>query len=229
MSRVLSQLFSGLGHGTACCQAWSLPCPTSCLAALVIVAASLSFTGCAMDTYAGRGATMGSLSGAALGAAIGEHNDAPLLGAAVGALAGGAVGNGIGSGIDRDVSQREYMAQQASLANVNSVFNEVVQMSQQGVGEEIIVNHIRTRGVPRPPNGNEIVMLKQQGVSDRVITAMQSSVAPASYQAQPSRVVVETVPYWGPPPAYYYHPRPHHYHYHGHRRGGVSWGVSFCD
>ena len=197
------------------------------LLAGAMVLVSVFQVGCAMDTYGGRGAALGGLSGAAVGAAIGDHSNNALLGSAVGALAGATVGSAVGNQVDADVQQARFEATQMTQQNMSATLNQVVGMSQQGVSNEVIVNQIRTQGVPRPITSNEVIQLKQQGVSDQVIAALQMSspVQPVSYAAQ-SPVIVEEIHHWGPPVVY----RPYRRGYScapPHHRGGLSWGFSY--
>lgn len=208
------------------------PLPAARRAVLLAVAAAVcgaflsQFSGCAMQSYTDRGAAVGSLTGAAMGAAIGENNDAPLLGTAIGALAGAAVGGAVGSGIDADVAQVKYEQQQQVQVGMNDLLNSVATMSQQGVSEQVITNHVRSTGVPRPPTANEIINLKNSGVSDSVIASLQTSVAPVAVRG-PTPVIVEEVHHWGPPPVVYrpvprrYCPPPYP------ARRGLSWGFSY--
>jgi hypothetical protein len=111
--------------------------------------------------------------------------------------------------------------------------DDVVMMSQAGVAEELIVNHIRAHGMVHPPGTQDLITLNSQGVSTNVIKAMQEP--PPAPRTQtvvverpaPRPVIVEEYHY-GPgyyaPPIYHHHaysPRP--------RRSGVSWGMSFSN
>ena len=66
---------------------------------------------------------------------------------------------------------------------------EVIAMTNAGVDEQLIVNHVRARGMVSPPDANDLIMLKQHGVSAAVIDAMQTSRPP-----QTTTVVHETAP-----------------------------------
>lgn len=192
-----------------------------------------------------RGAAVGGIGGALAGAAIGKHNGDT----AAGALIGGAVGLVTGATLGSAADERRYRAaenqyQQAVENERNYRYSravsaiDVVSMSQSGVGEDLIINHIRENGIQRRPDVGEVISLHRQGVSERVISAMQMAPeggrAPAPAVAspptvyRPAPVVVEEV-YYAPPPPYYY---PHHHHYYHHRyacpppRSHVSWGIS---
>ncbi len=193
-----------------------------------------------------RGAAVGGIGGALAGAAIGKHNGDT----AAGALIGGAVGLITGAAVGNSADQRQQRAANAqyrqAFANernyrysraVSSI--DVVSMAQNGLGEDVIINHIRENGVQRRPDVGEVISLHRQGVSERVISAMQIApeggravIAPAPpvYRAAP--VVVEERYYVRPsyyhPPHYYYdHHYDHHdHHYYHHPRSHVSWGIS---
>jgi hypothetical protein len=107
-------------------------------------------------------------------------------------------------------------------------------MSQSGLSEAVIANHVRTRGVAQPPSTTDLIALKNSGVSDGVIRAVQEmSAVPVPVPVPVSPVVVEEhyiahpVPYWGPRYVHGgWHRPPRHVHRH---RPGMSWGVSFSN
>jgi hypothetical protein len=105
---------------------------------------------------------------------------------------------------------------------------DVIAMTQAGVAEELIVNHVTSHGAAAPLSTDDVITLSRQGVSPNVIKAMQAPpprpvVVPAS-----APVIVEEHHYGYP--AYYPYPRYRYRHHHHHRRppprSGVSWGVS---
>jgi surface antigen len=184
-----------------------------------------------------RGATIGGIGGALAGAAIGKNNGDTAAGALIGGAVGLITGAAIGNSADERDRRAAYQNQQMYLYSraVSSV--DVVSMSQNGVGEDVIINHIRENGVQRRPDVGEVISLHRQGVSERVISAMQNAPeggrAPAPppqpvYRAAPAPVVVEEhyyvrPSYWHYPPPYYRH----HYHHHHHPHSHVHWGFSF--
>ena len=104
--------------------------------------------------------------------------------------------------------------------------NDVGSMTTAGVGEELIINHVRANGMAAPLGANDLILLQQKGVSQQVIAQMQAS-PPRPVQSVvveqpgPTPVIVEEyhyAPYWGQH-CYRPHPRWHH-------PPGVSWGVS---
>jgi hypothetical protein len=100
--------------------------------------------------------------------------------------------------------------------------SDVIAMSQAGVADELIVNHVNNNGMSHPLQPGDLITLQQNGVSSRVISAMQQprvvAAAPGPVIVEgPPPVIVAPAPYWGPPPCYYrgYGPGPR-----------VAWGVS---
>jgi hypothetical protein len=94
-------------------------------------------------------------------------------------------------------------------------------MSQAGVADELIVNHINNNGMSHPLQPGDLITLQQNGVSPRVISAMQQprvmAGPPGPVFVEGPPVVVAPAPYWGPPP----------YYYRGCGPGpSVAWGVS---
>jgi uncharacterized protein YcfJ len=99
--------------------------------------------GCSSMNNAERGAGLGGLVGAGLGAAIGDATGGKagkgaLIGGAVGALAGGLTG--------AQEDKQELRAAEAQTRRSAYSIQEVVQMTQQGLSEQVIVNQIRTTG-----------------------------------------------------------------------------------
>lgn len=190
--------------------------------------------GCASWTHTDRGALTGGLLGAGSGALIGSSTGHAGAGAILGAGLGTLAGALVGSELDEvEAKNRAMIAQQLGRpVGPGAVsMEDVVAMTQAGVAEELIVNHIRANGVQRPLTANDIILLQQQGVSIRAIAAMQEAVqarppaqaVPVVPAAPPSvPVIVEEYHYgpWGPP---YWWRR---YHYPPPPRGGFSWGIA---
>jgi outer membrane lipoprotein SlyB len=210
------------------------------LVSLLSISVALA-TGCRSPYYADQGAMFGGLTGAGVGAAIGSASGntgtGAVLGSAVGALSGAVVGNEL----DNIRAENQAMIDQrlAQRTAGATTMHDVVSMSQSGLSEEVIANHVRTRGVAQPPSTADLIALKNAGVSDGVIRAVQEmsavpvpAVPVASVPVTP--VVVEEhyiapPPFWGPRYVYGgWHHRPLR-HAHHHHRPGVSWGVSFSN
>jgi len=210
-----------------------------CLASrwAAVAAVAILSTGCQSPYHADRGALFGGLLGAGTGAIIGDAAGNAGAGAALGAGLGAITGAAVGGEMDEIEARNRALieAQMGRQVRAGAVtMDDVIAMTQAGVDEELIVNHIRANGVSRPPGTQELIYLNEQGVGKRVIMAMQEP-PPQPRQAagpvviqRPPPVIVEEYPYgppvWGPP---VWGP-PVHYHYMGRRpRPGVSWGLSF--
>lgn len=134
-------------------------------------------SGCATGRYAQTGTLGGGLAGGAIGALAGAPGDRSLEGAAIGALAGSVLGNATGNLADHDAAYANaqnaaYVRQARSNALTTG---QVIQLSQSGVGDPLIINQLRTNGVFAPLTTNDMISLKQSGVSDAVISAWQQT------------------------------------------------------
>jgi len=186
---------------------------------------SLSAAGC--RTHAERGAVIGGLAGAAIGNAIGAPKGRDSKSTAVGAVIGTLAGAAIGSNLDEaEARNRALIAQQVGREMRGPVtIADVITMTQGGVGDQIIINHISYHGVAQPLTPPDLVTLKQSGVSDAVVAAMQRPpVKPVAAAPAPTPVIIEERHVYGPryyPPPYRYR-RYHHHHPHKKVRFGVS-------
>ena len=197
------------------------------------VPVALSAVGCQSPYRADQGALFGGLLGAGTGAIIGDAVGNAGAGAAIGAGLGAITGATVGSELDEiEAQNRAMIAQQLGreVAAGAVTLNDVVTMTEAGVDDELIVNHVRVHGVATPLQSADLIFLQQQGVSTRVIKAMQEPPRrPAQpvvvREAAPPPVIVHEYyyghPFWGPPCRA-------HYYYRRHRpRPRVSWGLSF--
>jgi hypothetical protein len=190
---------------------------------LIVVSAFVYFAPSTQAQYNTRqGAGLGAITGAVIGGVIGNQNDetaeGALLGGAVGALAGGVIGHGRDADAYRHWQyQRAQQQQQLAYYSQATSLSDLVRMSQSGLSDQVIVNHIRQRGIQTGLTVQDIVWLHQQGVSEPVISAAQQirgpgpvvATAPPAYRSAP--VVVR--PYYrGRPP---YVVRSHCHHIHG--------------
>jgi hypothetical protein len=88
---------------------------------------------------------------------------------------------------------------------------DVIAMTQYGVAEDLIINHIRAHGIAAPLQPPDLIAMQQQHVSTKVIAVMQ-----ATPVAVPPP---DAYPYGYPPPepvvvgGLYYGPRPRPYRY----------------
>lgn len=207
---------------------------------LIVVCAGLS--GCASPYHADQGALFGGLAGAGVGALVGEAVGNPLAGAAIGAGVGTLSGAAVGSSLD-EIEARNRFAIESRLGRPVAAGavtpEEIVAMTQAGVGPDIIVNHVRIHGTARLLETQDLIYLQNSGVSSQVIQAMQAPpAAPAMAVREPlpapAPIIVQEHYYadpwppFGPPRHHWRHHRHwHHRHHHRHHDPGVSWGLSF--
>lgn len=208
-----------------------MDCRMRCLMVCGLVTA-LFLAGCNSPYHADRGALFGGLLGAGTGAIIGDALGNAGAGAAIGAGAGALTGAAVGQSLDQIEAENRAMiaAQLGHQVRAGAcTIDDVVMMSQNGVDDELIINHIRANGVTRVPGPHELITLKEQGVSAAVIRAMQEPPRPAQRETvviekpAPQPVVVEEYHYGPPvyygPPCYSRPPR--------HRGPRIGWGLSF--
>jgi hypothetical protein len=182
---------------------------------IVLIATCLAIAmtaGCASPYYQDRGAAFGGVTGAGVGALVGSAVDHPLAGALVGAGVGAVSGAAVGRGMD-NIEARNRAAIAATMGRQVPpgavAMYDVIAMSQAGVNEDVIVNHIRYNGVQHPPQTGDLIALQRANVSPRVIAALQAPPAqsPAVAMAPPPMVAAPPPPPWGYP-VYYYPPPP---------------------
>jgi len=202
------------------------------LALVLGLAIVLSVVGCQSPYHADRGALFGGLTGAGAGAiigdAVGNAGAGTAIGAGLGALTGAAIGQEMD---DIEAKNRAMIEQQLGrrIAAGSVTKDDVIAMTNAGVDDELIVNHVQAHGAAGPLSAADLIFLQQQGVSTRVIKAMQAPPPqpPVVSGPAPQPVIVEEhhygSPYWGPP--YYYR------NYHRHRRPPprVGWGISISN
>lgn len=172
----------------------------SAVALSLIVAGFFGTHSLNAQTHTRDGATVGGVTGAVIGGIIGHQNDETpegvLIGGAVGAIAGGLIGNAHDQQIARERAYRDHWARQQMLqsnrvARATSVA-DVIQMSQSGLADSVIINHVQANGIDRKLEVRDIISLHQQGVSETVISGMQRAPV-ATYR-------LESVPVPAPPP-----------------------------
>jgi hypothetical protein len=181
-----------------------------------------------------RGTVLGGLVGAVAGGVIGENNDEPAAGAAIGAAVGALSGAALGDTVDNDIAWRRAAHQQrvaSRLARAVSV-HDVIAMTQSGLSDGVIVNHVRANGVVSRPQPTDLITMSNGGVSDAVMQAMQTAPLAGATSISPpvygNGVIVERHHYVAPS-----YPVWHHWHHHHHcvrpyhRRPGVHWHFSF--
>ncbi|MGD9127293.1 MAG: glycine zipper domain-containing protein [Planctomycetia bacterium] len=197
---------------------------------LSLLAMTLCVVGCRSPYHADQGALTGGLLGAGAGAIIGDATGGNAgTGAAIGAGLGALTGAVVGSEMDEMEARNRAMIEEQygrQLAAGATTIDEVINMSNAGVDDTLIVNHIKANGMAAPLSSNDLIMLKQSGVSEPVIAAMQAppvaKPVPVATATQAQPVIVEEHYYGGPymvgPPRRFYRHHPPH--------PGVTWGVT---
>jgi hypothetical protein len=163
-------------------------------------------SGCSSMNHTERGAVAGGVLGGLAGTAIGAMSGNAGAGAAIGAGSGAILGGLAGNAEDRQDRRAAAWAARNALS-----LNDVVQMSQRHIGDDLIINQIRTSSTAFNLSSQDVIYLRDQGVSDRVIGAMQAHrvVRPVG-----NVVIVDPPP---PPPVSFgfgvgYHVHPPHRH-----------------
>jgi hypothetical protein len=183
------------------------------------------------------GTVLGGAFGAITGAVLGgkkKRGEGALIGAGVGAV----TGNVLGRGKDR-ADEYHAAAGAAAVAQANrqaaaqAVTNyDLFRLTQAGVGEEVIIATIRSRGARLDLSPEGLIALKESGVSDRVLVAAQQMTGgytplpppPTTTivrEPVPSTVIVAPYPRWR-----YYYPPPYHRH-HPHRGASFHYRARF--
>lgn len=208
---------------------------------LILIAACMTAVPAWGQQNTERGAVLGGLAGGIAGAAIGKQNGETGAGAIVGGALGLMTGAAIGNVKDEEIARaraQAYYQQQMAYRQARAVSpSDVVNMTRNGLSEQVIITHIRQNGVQYEPQVSDVIAMHQQGVTENVINAMQqASRAPAPAPTvvpapRYSPVIVEEF-YLGAPSCYgrpfpYYYGHHHHYHgYHYRPRPGFHWGIS---
>ncbi len=160
------------------------------------------------------GGAFGTFAGTLTGAAIGSKEGKAPEGALIGALTGGALGAAAGNAVDREVQrtrrQDQTLQNERRLAAVSTP--QIIQMTQSGLGSDVIVRQIQNQGVFRRPTIDDLIQLKNQGVDDVVIEALQSAPIGGTFASptivqQPIEVIQQPVFVEPIPPSYGFHYR----------------------
>ena len=199
----------------------------------VIGLLAVVLAGCRSPYRADQGALFGGLLGAGTGALIGNASGNAGAGAAIGAGLGAITGAAVGSELDHIEARNRAMIAQQMGRQVSAeavTLGDVVDMTQAGVDDELIVSHVRAHGLAAPLQAADLIYLQQQGVSTKVTKAMQEPPRPQArpvviHERTPPPVLVQEYHYG--PPAWGHGCGPPVYHHRRHRRhSGVHWGVS---
>jgi hypothetical protein len=160
--------------------------------------------GCESMSNTDRGVLGGGALGAVAGTAIGAATGHPGAGAAIGAATGAVGGGLIGASEDRMErrQQARIAAAEAARRNPPPTLQEIVQLTQSGTSDTIIIDQIRGSGQIYNLSSQDILYLQQNGVRDVVIQALQATAWQTPrhvYTAAPVQpvVVYEAAP---PPP-----------------------------
>jgi hypothetical protein len=114
----------------------------------------------------------GAAIGGVTGALIGEHNDDPLAGAVIGTTAGALLGNAIG--LKNELAENELaVAEQQYMENAVTL-NQILEMTQAGVDDAVIINRIETNGPAQNLSTDDIILLSNSQVAAAVISVYQS-------------------------------------------------------
>jgi hypothetical protein len=168
------------------------------------------------------GAGLGAITGALVGGKKNWEGGA-LIGAGVGALTGRAIGSARDNADAQQVAVGSSVAAQATAqAAASAVTNyDLVQMSNAGLSDDLIISTIRSRGGRFDMSPGGLISLKQAGVSDRVVLAAQQtgggSLATPINPPTTIHVAAPPAVYVRPAPViHYYHGPRHHYGHHHH-------------
>jgi hypothetical protein len=158
--------------------------------------ALLLLPACGCATNAQTDALAGGGAGAVAGGLLSHGNPVAM---AAGGLLGAGVGSIIGSSQDKaehDKKIAQAQANAAAYAAANQMtLQQIVQMSQGGISDTVIIRQMDATGSVFNLRPEDIQYLHDQRVSDQVISAMLA-------RRSPRAVVV------GPPPVYYAPPPP---------------------
>src|SRR5262245_44418123 len=139
----------------------------------------LALAGCQGMSGTEKGALVGAGTGAVAGNLIakGVHGSR-TAGAAIGAVGGLIGGALIGNQVDKAEQRGRAEGAAAATAAAQPVptaptLAQVVDMTQRGVTDRVIINQIRTSGARYNLSPEEVAYLSQSGVSSAVIQEMQ--------------------------------------------------------
>lgn len=165
--------------------------------------------------------------GAGVGALAGEDGGDALAGAAIGSAVGATTGAVVGAALDEaEARNRQIIEAKLGRPLAGAASHEdIIALTQAGLGDDVIITHIRAHGVAPRPTAHDLIRLKSQGVSDPVLQAVQTLPPPTTVvtEVSPPPVVVERHVY-GPFRPSGFHPRcrpPRHH------RDEFHWGISF--
>ena len=185
--------------------------------------------GCSANSYADRATAVGGITGAVAGTMIGADSGNAGTGAVIGTMAGMAAGNMIGQDIDEaEARSHEYYSKAYAEAQMNAVtLDEVIQMTESGVSDEIIIAKIEQDGPSQRLSTDDIIELTKRGISSAVIKVYQTQrprELPPSRRTSRDPIIIERhfhqvpQPYTAPGAAIHYQ--------HRFPSGRSQWGIS---
>jgi len=132
----------------------------------------LSIAGCQTSpNRAPEGAVIGGAVGAGLGAIIGHQSGETGEGAVVGGALGALTGALAGSQMQKQPAQTPTQVQSVNQNQMS--IPQIVNMSAEGVHEDVIIDRIRLTNSKFNLTSGDVNYLKENGVSQKVINAMQ--------------------------------------------------------
>jgi uncharacterized protein YcfJ len=143
---------------------------------VVCVSVLVSAAGCqSSPNRAGEGALIGGLIGAGTGAIIGHQSGERDKGALIGGVTGALAGTLVGSQVQKQpAAGQQAAAAQGQSSNPNQMsVPQIIDMTRQGVHEDVIVDRIRLSNSRFVLSAEDVAYLQQNGVSQKVIAAMQ--------------------------------------------------------
>lgn len=201
--------------------------------ALLFCGTTLWASGCRSPYHQDQLGLVGAGTGAVAGAAIGNATGGSSLGgAALGGIVGAVAGSAVGQGMDEAEARNRALIQERLGRQMEGrvTYDDVVAMTGAGLGDQVIITHIRYHGMAQIPTAHDLIHLKNAGVSDPVLGVMQNPPPVEQVASVPERQVIVEEHHYGPDPwgPYYYGPPRRYYRHHPrYRRPGVSWGVTF--
>ena len=131
-------------------------------------------TGCVGfgDTSTNNEQTTAAVIGGVTGALIGEHNNDPLAGAIIGTAAGALLGNAISQENDR--VKTEVAAAEADYMENAVTLDQLLEMTQAGVDDSVIISRIEANGPAQKLTTNDIILLSKSQVAPAVISTYQT-------------------------------------------------------
>jgi outer membrane lipoprotein SlyB len=163
-----------------------------------VLPALLLAGGCSSMSPTDNGVLAGAAGGGVIGGIAGHALHNTGAGVAIGAVGGAITGGLIGNKVEKKEAKD---AAAAAAAQAQAEMGEIIQMSQNHVGESVIITKVRTSPTVYHLTSQDVLTLKQNGVSDPVVNEMMATatryprrVYSAAPAYQPAVYVVEPEP-----------------------------------